>query len=361
MQKKNNDKAIKEEDSEKTDSPFLRLALELLGDLPERAREIAQKRFGFFSGKEETLEKIGKDYGITRERVRQIIVDMNKKILKKKNNLNFKKFESQVIFTINEKFGIIGKSELIKTMAGDDKKEAKAMVFLCICSDKIFKIDSEEIKEALYTKKDAVENSILVGNAAKEILGKDEHLLDDKEITEKISKKMERHFSREEILSHLAIIKGISKNSFGRWGISSWTEVSPKGTREKIYTILKEKKKPLHFLEIARIMDEVGLSKKEAHPQTIHNELIKNGKFILIGRGIYALREWGYDDGTVRDVLEEIFKEKGKPLSKEKVLQEVLKIRKVKKATIMINLGNSKYFFKENGLYFLKKSKKASK
>ena len=355
---KNLEKGVLRDDD---DGAFLRVALELLSDLPARAQEIAQKRFGFFNGKEETLERIGKDYGITRERVRQIIADTNKKVLKKKNNLNFKKIESRIVFTIDEKFGIIGKSELIKKMAKDDKKEANALVFFCVYSDKIFRANSEKIEEAIVTMRDVVEKVVVASDVAKEILAKERNPLGDQEIIEKIGKKLKQKFSEKEILSYLSVSKEIKKNNFGKWGISTWAEINPKGTKEKIYTILKEKKKPLHFLEIAKIMDEVGLSKKKAHPQTIHNELIKNEKFILIGRGIYALREWGYADGTVRDVLKEIFKKNGKPLDRNEILQAVMKIRKVKKATVMINLGNSKYFSKEGGLYFLKKLKNTSK
>jgi len=38
----------------------------------ERARKIIARRFGLADGQRHTLEAIGKDYGITRERVRQI-------------------------------------------------------------------------------------------------------------------------------------------------------------------------------------------------------------------------------------------------------------------------------------------------
>ncbi len=358
MAKNSNNGKLEKESVINAKSEFLDVSLELLADLPERAREIAQKRFGLFSGEEETLEKIGKDYGITRERIRQIIADTNKKILKKRSSFNFKKTESKLLFTINEKSGIIKKSELVKKMAGENKKEAKALVFLSAFSDKIFKVESEEVKESLATKKEAIEYAGIVNQVAKEVLEKEKTLLNDREIIEKIIKKIEKNIPASEVLDYLSISKKIEKNSFGKWGLSNWAEVNPKGTREKIYSVLKEKKKPLHFMEMARIMDEVGLSKKKAHPQTIHNELIKNEKFVLIGRGIYALREWGYADGTVKDVLEEIFKKSGKPLAKNEILRQVMKSRKVKKATIMINLGNNQFFFKEKGLYFLKNASK---
>lgn len=331
-------------------------ASQLTNDFPLRVQEIIQKRFGFFDDKAKTLEKIGKDHGITRERIRQIIADANKKIIKKRSeNPSFKKAESQVVFTINKKSGIIKKVELLKKLAGSDEKEANALSFLLLYSDKIFKVGDNEIEESLVLSSDIVEKSKMIINIAKEILEKEKRTLNDGEIVKKITKKIDQRFHAEEILAHLDVSKEIRKNNFGKWGVFDWLEISPKGTREKIYTILKEKKKPLHFKEIARIIDECKLSKKKAHPQTIHNELIKNEKFVLIGRGIYALREWGYTDGTVKDVLEEIFKKSGKPLTRDEILQEIMKVRKVKKATILINLGNSRYFSKEGDSYFLKK------
>jgi RNA polymerase primary sigma factor len=42
--------------------------------LPERAARVIERRFGLGTGEEETLDEIGADYGVTRERIRQIQV-----------------------------------------------------------------------------------------------------------------------------------------------------------------------------------------------------------------------------------------------------------------------------------------------
>lgn len=47
-------------------------ALEALERLPERARRIIRLRYGLEDGTVHTLESIGRDYGLTRERIRQI-------------------------------------------------------------------------------------------------------------------------------------------------------------------------------------------------------------------------------------------------------------------------------------------------
>jgi hypothetical protein len=106
---------------------------------------------------------------------------------------------------------------------------------------------------------------------------------------------------------------------------------------------------PMHFKEVAKAITDTF--NRKTHMATTHNELIKDSRFVLIGRGIYALTEWGYKPGIVRDVIKEILLKEG-PLSKEEVIDRVMKERYLKKNTILVNLQNPKYFKKvENGLY----------
>jgi hypothetical protein len=79
--------------------------------------------------------------------------------------------------------------------------------------------------------------------------------------------------------------------------------------------------------------------------------LSKTPRFVLVGRGIYALSEWGYKTGVVRDVIKEMIKKNG-PMSKEDIIDQVMKERYLKKNTILVNLQNTKYFKKnKSGLY----------
>lgn len=333
---------------------FFAAASGLLADLPQRSQEIVKKRFGLLQSKPQTLEKIGIDYGITRERVRQIITDVVKKISLKRNEPGFKKAEDEIIFTIEANNGIINKSEIVEILSAGDYREANALIFLYECSSKIFTVEEEGFNESWVSNKKKIEKAKEVALMAQEILKKEKKLFADKEMIKAITISRQ-DLSGEEILDYLKVLSDIEKNKFGKWGMADWDEVNPKGTRERIYAILKEKKMPLHFTEIAKLIDEYGLSKRKAHVQTIHNELIKNDRFVLIGRGIYALKEWGYYAGTIRDVLEKIFKKNRKFLSKEEIFLEVSKVRQVKKATVLINLSNDKLFVKQNNLYSVKK------
>lgn len=97
----------------------------------------------------------------------------------------------------------------------------------------------------------------------------------------------------------------------------------------------------MHFLDIANTITEYF--SEPVKISTIHNELIRNEEFVLIGRGIYVLKEWGYRDGTVLDVILDIFTKAKMPLSTEEITARVLKVRKVKTTTIYMNLQNKKY------------------
>lgn len=78
--------------------------------------------------------------------------------------------------------------------------------------------------------------------------------------------------------------------------------------------------------------------------QAIHNELIKDGRFVLIGRGIYALKEWGYSKGTVSDIIAQVLKTAGEPMHRDEIVKKVLEKRQVKETTVLLNLQSKPQF-----------------
>ena len=148
---------------------------------------------------------------------------------------------------------------------------------------------------------------------------------------------------------HIKAVASISKNLSclnGLWGLSKWPAVNPKNIRDKIFVILEAKKEPMHFSDIAKEIADSKFKRKNVTIQAIHNELIKDSRFVLIGRGIYALNSWGYSKGTVSDIITDILKKADKPLTREEIVKQVLKTRKVKETTILLNLQNKKLFKK---------------
>lgn len=354
----NSNVSIKSENNKVHESPekvdFLALVGNLISNLPTRTGDILKKRYGIGFEEGETLEKIGQEYKITRERVRQIISDAVRNISNRSDDASFARAEKILIFTIESSNGIIKEKDLAKKFNLADS-QFNAVKFLADCSKRI-QVFAEKgaIEQCLVLDESIIGEVKKVISEAEKILDRDKKVMTDEQIINKISAVLPG-LSNKKIIDCLSVSFKIKKNRFGKWGKSDWAEISPKGTREKIYLVLKEKKSPLHFTKIAELIDEYALGKKKAHPQTVHNELIKDGRFVLIGRGIYALSEWGYSEGTIKDVLKNILEDSARPLDKEEILERVFKVRKVKKATVMINLNNSNLFERNKNTYTVKK------
>src|ERR1035438_7791288 len=130
----------------------------------------------------------------------------------------------------------------------------------------------------------------------------------------------------------------------GCWVVVKWPMVNPKNIRDKIYVILKENGKHMHFNEISAAIKDSDFKRKDVTTQAVHNELIKDKLFVLIGRGIYALKEWGYNKGTVADIITEVLKQANEPLHRDEIVKRVLKSRFVKETTILLNLQGKPQF-----------------
>ncbi len=328
-----------------------------LKKLPIRSRNILLARFGLLGKTAETLEEIGQTYTITRERVRQVILSGFNLLKTEKEHPLFKKVTKRIVSALEEQNGIVPVHTLLDMLASEDEKERGSLLVFIECITSVKEVKATKEYEKAYILKDfSFELWEKVKNEAIRILKTGNQSLTSEElfaqfqfVDETINKQMLIHF--------LSVSKEVKQNVFGKWGLVEWSDIKPRGTREKAYLVLKTTGKLLHFREIASLIDSYGLKsakKTKSHPQTVHNELIKDDRFVLVGRGTYALAEWGYKRGTVREVLTEILRKSNTPLSREEILNQILKIRQVKKSTVIINLNT---FFSRVGrdAYTLKK------
>jgi DNA-directed RNA polymerase delta subunit len=332
------------EDKQAENNPefsFYKAFNEVVSGFPERSQKIIKSRYGIEKKTPKTLEEIGRSYKITRERVRQIIQEALKKVKSRQGEFPVSQAKDRLIFTISQKSGIIRQEELISGVGREIPNETASARFFLDCFDDFSRIEAKgEIEKSYALPGFEIDEWRKIKNTVRGILEKENRLLSDDEIEIKILRGLGSKFQTEKTVDYLSVSQEIKKNSFGKWGLAHWEEVSPKNTRGKAYLVLKEAGQPLHFKKIAELIDKFKLNKKRTHFQTVHNELIKDERFVLIGRGIYALTEWGYEKGTVREILEEIFKKSKKPMSREQIINEVLKVRQVKKSTVVINLNN---------------------
>jgi len=139
-----------------------------------------------------------------------------------------------------------------------------------------------------------------------------------------------------------------------RWGLEKWPLVNPKNIRDKVFAVLEQNGKPMHYSDIAEAIKNSNFKRKNVTQQAIHNELIKDKRFVLVGRGIYGLESWGYKSGTIADVITDILKEASAPMERKEIVKRVLKVRQVREATILLNLQNKAEFKRVGkGLYSL--------
>lgn len=345
-------------------NPKLQEALKkILKVLTKRSQDIVKRRFGIGKKKKETLESIGHTYGITRERVRQIEKEAFKKLKSQENAQLLTPLFEELEFFISEQGGLMREERLIKefieyTDSETNPEKFKGFTLLLLALGKNFKHAKENAKfySLWYTNKKALNQARVFIDELVNIFKKNRQLRQEKEIIA-LLKKSFPFFSRQAIRSYIDASKLISHNVFGDIGLSHWPEISPRGVKDKAYLVVKKKGIPLHFRAITKEINKANFSNHLAKPQTVHNELIKDKRFVLVGRGLYALTEWGYQEGTVKEVLRRIFQEnKGKILSEEKIINLVRKQRFVKDNTIRFNLKSNVEFIEKKPNHYTLKS-----
>lgn len=309
----------------------------------EREREIVSRRFGLYD-RRETLEQIGELLGITRERVRQL-----EKAVVTKLKASATKGEYAELLKLQETFiqelhsmGLAARvADLSARLTKENTKIDQAQVsFLALLCPKLIVLDENDF----YYHAVAIAESHAKDNLKDQVNKVVEAI---KKIGEPTGIDKVAEATKDQSVAHVRALASISKGVAtlnGRWGLIKWPMVNPKNIRDKIYVILFENGKPMHFNEISEAIKGSSFKRKDVTTQAIHNELIKDDRFVLIGRGIYALKEWGYKKGTVSDIIVEILKKAGEPLHRDEIVKRVLKKRQVKETTILLNLQGKPMF-----------------
>ncbi len=326
---------------------------QLIAPLPERVQEVLTMRYGL--GKvttPATLEAIGKQYGITRERVRQIenygIATIRKSDVFAAQDAVFTELAEHI-----DSHGAIVPEEEFLAKVAKDTATRNHVHFLLVVGHLFEKHkEDDEFKHRWHVNKevaDAVHSALrtMYANIS------DDDLIPESEMISAFLKEVEHLnecYKNEEVVKRwLALSKKIGKNPLGEWGRAHSPNVRAKGMRDYAYLVIKRHGSPMHFREVAQAITE--LFKRKAHEATCHNELIKDARFVLVGRGLYALKEWGYSNGVVKDVIVDIIKQNG-PMTREDIIDAVRKERYVKDNTILVNLQDNDIFIKNrDGLY----------
>jgi len=304
----------------------------------DRDRQIIARRFGFGLSRRQTLEKIGSDFDITRERVRQIEKAAISK-MRASGSLEISRASELLREVVVPAGGILLTTDVAASL-GAGENDIPYIVFLSLLAAGIELIEEDDdVRQAVAIA--PVYGRSQVTQLITEII----KTIKDygKPITlAKVRAKLPSELDAATLEQLMRTSKRLAYFD-GKWGLVSWPEVNPKSIRDKTYLVLNRHGRPLHFSEIARHVRGLGTNKRDVTVQAVHNELIKDVRFILIGRGIYALAEWGYAPGTVAEIIASVLREE-QPLHKDEIVRRVLMKRQVKTTTIILNLQEKDQF-----------------
>lgn len=324
-----------------------------LAHLEPREKQILSGRWGIEDGEPKTLERIGKLMGLTRERVRQIEKDSFKK-LNKFSPSNALSQGIDLVFQLIEDRGGIIREDILLDIAVPNYQTPTARMGV------IFILNLTPRFNLLKEKGEFYRSWNIAGfdnDSAKKIIEEAGKLLEEEKkpmesaalisaLKQKTDSQDLKNMSDIAIDSYLSVSKLLDKNPFGEWGLASSPAIHPKDVGDKAFLVLEHHGQPEHYGKITELINKHHFDDRVANKESVHNELIKDARFVLVGRGIYALSEWGYKKGVVADIIQEILRDSPEPLSRDQIIAKVLKQRLVKRNTIIVGLSNRKLFEK---------------
>lgn len=321
----------------------------LLAQLSEKEVYVITRRIGLY-GHKQTLQEIGDGYKITRERVRQIEDKGVKSIGSIIKTTPLAEIQVLAATILHKNNGIMSRDNLVSALILElnlSDSINKGMMEVILQSDFDIQKSKPHLNTVTYFHEPQITRKSVeaIHSEAVKILKKRKDVMEQTSLYEKILEIFKPQYSFLNIGLIDAIMDvflDVVKGEKIMIGLANWHILNPKTLKDKAIYILKKTNKPLHFLELANNISSHFTTKVKIN--TVHNELIRNNEFVLIGRGIYALKAWGYTAGTVQDVIMEIFDQMKKPMSSDDITAEVLKTRIVKSNTIYMNLQNKKIF-----------------
>lgn len=297
------------------------------------------RRYGL-PGQRETLEAIGRSHDITRERVRQIEEDGLNKLRSGADASPCRYIFSDFVGYLKNNDSLKREDLILNHFSANEPNYVNFLLTVGAPFKRV--VETNEFHTFWTIEEKAREKAKAAVNLFASLLKKNKQPL---------------ALPSSVPASYIEISKEIMRGPRGLYGLKDWPEVNPRGIKDKAYIVLRGEEKPLHFTQVAALINSsnIFISHRSVIHQTVHNELIKDPRFVLVGRGLYALKEWGYEPGIVRDVIYREIKGSRKPLPKEEIIKKVLSQRKVQPSTILLNLQNKKYFAKTpEGLYTIK-------
>ncbi|MBI4193216.1 MAG: hypothetical protein HY536_01155 [Candidatus Colwellbacteria bacterium] len=335
----------------------------LVGGLDDRSREVVRARYGLGSEAPVTLQVIGDRYRITRERVRQIEALSIVQLKARLNDPYVDRLTGAAVSQLERVGGVQRDSDFIKALHASLNEptplanfEQPARFLLKLSGAASLFRDAYSSWHPFWYRStnDRKRAQQFVTRFTGELKKQRGAVIASRALFSDVLARVVRaaRVTEASAQSYLAASRLFTTGPFGEQGLTEWAEVNPKTARDWAYLVLKREAGPLHFSELASRIAKRREGKR-TNVQTVHNELIKDERFVLVGRGMYGLREAGLIPGTAREVIGYMLKTHG-PLTAQEVVSRVREQRMLKEGTILINLQNRKHFKAlDNGRYAL--------
>jgi DNA-directed RNA polymerase delta subunit len=326
---------------------------ELLMVLSDKERAVITHRFSLDNEPRKTLESIGQKFAVTRERIRQIEATALRKLQRNASNTKIKRVSGTITQILGHHGGLCREkqiiTEVLSKLHGPESPVNGHIVRLALSiTPGVLRSDSPKSFHRFWYQKSMTNMSEVksIAKCAYQVTNKKGDVITTPELVEKTAKGLQMEADAyEKILAVISADVRFRKIDENHWGLQEWRHINPKSIHDKALIIMRKHNQPMHFIEIANTISSEGFDNRPVTVQAVHNDLIRYPEFVLVGRGMYALREWGYNPGTVADVIASILKEDG-PLSKKEIVKRVQQQRDVKVGTISLNLQKEDAFIR---------------
>ncbi len=263
---------------------------EALDQTDKRTRRIVSHRYGLETPETKTLAKLGDEYDLTRERVRQIeaafLDSIRAKIKAHEEAAKFLKLVDRYLTDVGglrrSDFLVQDFSIILDDKRGEDLLYNQLHFLAKILEEPLINRSNEDCHLVWYTEPKVLERA---EELVRYLLNLDKH-----DFNRYLAIVMPKFKLPEPlIVNYLTLSKRFATGPYGDLGADHWVHVAPKTVRDKAYLVLRKSDNPLHFTEIARLVN--SLDERKRAPATVHNELIRDPRFVLVGRGTYAIND----------------------------------------------------------------------
>ncbi|MFH2057940.1 MAG: DNA-directed RNA polymerase subunit alpha C-terminal domain-containing protein [Pseudomonadota bacterium] len=301
----------------------------------KRDQKLFQRKFCFQTGKIPTLEELGQHFGITRERVRQIVSKGIRQFRHRLNKNKLEKFWGKLDYVIESGGGIIhlgalptvlqtelnwqtapyslalGQFLVLRHPDANFKDDCDLIIVECEC------LSCDQILQQLYSLDFTKHESFHI-----EVVGT------------KFRDKCQTQCPWDQPVKtfHKAFIERLIDQTEGRLVLhkdlvlsrSNWLNRYCKKLEDVACHVLECYSKPMHFSEIADHIRSQNQNFKEMSDHNVHASIIRYDKFKIFSRGTYGLKSWELQRyRSVSSAIEEFIDATGLPQRRQLIIKHL--------------------------------------